>query len=237
MKKVLVVFCIVLCALGCNKESSNDEPIVQIHSSLGCVDELTGKIVDIPYATRTYEFMQGISINTNYEDYDLGIYDGESSPIYPWFLESNQFLGISPKNSLEPIKLYELFKQPLKDEIIVNGEEVRVDKHLHCKSKFSNKSTAQTRFFKSIKDSTYTIALFSHDSAYGIGYISVKDSIGLSYLKDVSAGTTTGHGGYYPNLYTLKSKSTGPIFIEIYAIEGQPESDVLTTWVDIRITN
>lgn len=232
------MFCITSLILGCTKSTNNDDPIIEIHSTLGCVDEFTGQIVDIPYAISTYEFMQGISIDTNYEDYDLRIYDGESSPIYPRFLESNQFLGISLKeNSLEPTKLYELIKQPLKDEIIVNGEEVRVRPNISCKSEISNKSTALTLFFNAIQDSTYTIALWSGDSAYGTGHISVKDSIGRSYLRDVSAGTSTGEGGYDPTIHTVQSKANGRIFIEIYSIDGQPENTPFTAVTDIRITN
>lgn len=198
---------------------------------------MSEQIVDIPYLTGSHRFLQGITIDTNFEDYDLGFYDDHGSPIYPRYLESNQFLGISLKNTIEPIKLFELFKQPLKGEVLVNGAEISVRNHKYCKSKISNSGTSQTWYFKAIKDSTYTIAAFSGDSAYGTGYLKVKDSIGRTYLKDVSAGSTTGGGGYFPNLYPIQSEVTGRVFIEIYTIDSQPEDPPFTQEVDIRVTN
>ncbi|MCB9197418.1 MAG: hypothetical protein H6600_03100 [Flavobacteriales bacterium] len=232
MKRIqIIIILIVVIISSCKKDASSN---IEILSSIGCIDDT--QITNIPYLTTLSELKSGITIDDNTYDYNIYRADGITIATD---LETGDLLIIKKDNEI--IKQYYLQKQMLISEIIINDLGTSCSISSQCGNKSTSKSTAVTLFFDAVKDSTYTIYVRNGDSAYGTGYVNVKDSLGNQYLTDVISGTNAGSGCQGEPcddaiIYSMLSKINGRVFIECYGIHSSPDdyhylSSTMTLWV------
>lgn len=227
----LIALFSILTLFSCKKDTT---PQISIQSNLGCVDDT--QITNIPYLTTISEMMAAISIDDNTCDYNIYQSDGVTLASE---LESNYLLIVKKENQV--IKQYKLLKQSLSGEIIINDTGTSFSINSKCGNKSTSKPTAVTYFFNAIKDSTYAIYVRNGDSAGGVGFISVTDSLENEYLTDVVSGTNAGSGCQGEpcddsNIYSFTSNLTGRIFIECYGVHYSPDdyhylNTIMTLWV------
>lgn len=220
-----------------DKDLNTDKKLI-LESSLGCLDTIGLTLNYLPYLTTVDKLQQAITID---EFHEFKIYLPDGITPATGMIENNYQLRTKRKIDGES-HTYTLQKQNLQNEIFVNAPYLNTFSPSLCGDVWDSKHTRKTFYFNAQKDSTYTIYLYSGDSAGGWPYATISDSTGHVYFLDVPSATNFGTGCWGDpcsdsEIYTLQANVTGKIFLEFYGHQNpNPTYDniaLVRVWVKL----